>query len=387
MGLGLVKIVANEQIKSVAGNTGEITVNALHITAKLLGITIADIVISSAHADITCKAGTPPANTIQVRDGFDFAFVNSNTEARRVTKQVAFNFTAKTFDRVASLNLFVGDAERTRPDQIVIKVFKGTTVIKNIVLNDQLNADEGAQWDDDTISVPVPAGATKITVRLFSKDAAGGISGTPDSLVWVLAALSLPLQNIAPIFSGQATVLRASVLDVINATLVDTGSLPPTGGTRKEILVNLNVPLLTLTSQTAMARTQGGGNQSNSVATVENLNIANLLGIGVSAKVIQANAKAKCDNGDAKVSGGSTIADLWINGVKINVTGDPNQTINLSPLIKIIINEQDKSDTGDVAAITVNALHIIVLNGLSGDDSGSLADVVISSAHADIACP
>lgn len=47
-------VVINEQQTSVSGNTGSTTVNALHIVVN----GIADIVVSSAHADITCQA--PP---------------------------------------------------------------------------------------------------------------------------------------------------------------------------------------------------------------------------------------------------------------------------------------------------------------------------------------
>jgi hypothetical protein len=54
------RVVINEQSGSANGNRGDITVNALHVTAfnPLNGETLADVVISSSHADITC-AGCP----------------------------------------------------------------------------------------------------------------------------------------------------------------------------------------------------------------------------------------------------------------------------------------------------------------------------------------
>jgi len=52
---GAGKVVINEQSSSVSGNTGDITVNALHVIVN----GVADITISSAHADITC-VGRPP---------------------------------------------------------------------------------------------------------------------------------------------------------------------------------------------------------------------------------------------------------------------------------------------------------------------------------------
>jgi len=54
------RVVINEQSGSANGNRGDITVNALHVTAlnPLNGETLADVIISSSHADITC-AGCP----------------------------------------------------------------------------------------------------------------------------------------------------------------------------------------------------------------------------------------------------------------------------------------------------------------------------------------
>ena len=57
---GLLRVVINEQSGSANGNRGAITVNALHVTAfdPASGVILADVVISSSHADITC-AGCP----------------------------------------------------------------------------------------------------------------------------------------------------------------------------------------------------------------------------------------------------------------------------------------------------------------------------------------
>ncbi len=50
------RIVINEQITSLGANSGDITVNALHIVIN----GVADIVVSSSHADIQCGAAVPP---------------------------------------------------------------------------------------------------------------------------------------------------------------------------------------------------------------------------------------------------------------------------------------------------------------------------------------
>ena len=47
---GGISVIVNEQTSSSGGNAGAVTVNALHVTGP--GI---DIVVSSAHSDITCS--------------------------------------------------------------------------------------------------------------------------------------------------------------------------------------------------------------------------------------------------------------------------------------------------------------------------------------------
>jgi hypothetical protein len=47
---GGISVIVNEQTSSPSGNTGAITVNALHVTGPSI-----DIVVASAHSDITCQ--------------------------------------------------------------------------------------------------------------------------------------------------------------------------------------------------------------------------------------------------------------------------------------------------------------------------------------------
>jgi hypothetical protein len=68
--LGGVTIIINEQIRSASGNSADITVNALHVTAVELGSTLLDVVISSAHADISCGACNPPVGDFVTGGGW-----------------------------------------------------------------------------------------------------------------------------------------------------------------------------------------------------------------------------------------------------------------------------------------------------------------------------
>ena len=47
---GGISVIVNEQTSSPSGNTGAMTVNALHVTGPSI-----DIVVASAHSDITCS--------------------------------------------------------------------------------------------------------------------------------------------------------------------------------------------------------------------------------------------------------------------------------------------------------------------------------------------
>jgi len=170
-------------------------------------------------------------------------------------------------------------------------------------------------------------------------------------------------------YSGQATVVRATVLGV-TTVLSDTGPLPSSGGALEASLLEAHVDGL-LDAEVLHATTIGQGNQSRSEASVANLALT-VAGNTINADFLMARATAECQPGGPAVSGSSEIAVLVINGQTIAVTGQPNQTI-LLPNGSVVINEQT-SNPGD---ITVNALHIVV-NGI--------ADIVIAHAHADITC-
>jgi hypothetical protein len=174
------------------------------------------------------------------------------------------------------------------------------------------------------------------------------------------------------IFSGQATVVRATLPLAGTILLSDTGPLPQSGGALEASLLNLSVPNL-LTAEVAHASTVGQGDRSRSEASVAALTLAaggNTLGAGF----LKASATAVCGPGGASTSGDSELAELVVNGQQIVVTGAPNQTVMLPGGGQVIINEHSSNGSGD---ITVNALHVIV---------PGVADVIIASAHADITC-
>jgi len=179
-------------------------------------------------------------------------------------------------------------------------------------------------------------------------------------------------------YEGEAVVASVNVLG-IKTVVSDTGPLPSSGGSLSTQLASFDLPGV-LDLRLLTASTTGGSFRTSSQASVANVNVS-AAGVGITASVLTSNATAQaCGGNTPSVSGGSTIADLKVNGLSITVTGAPNQTV---PLLigTLIINEQissvSTSPNGGSAEMLVNALHLKVLG---------LADVVVSSSRAGVVC-
>jgi hypothetical protein len=120
---------------------------------------------------------------IQVRDGLDYAFEPFPWPLESTALQT-LSFPPSVTDRSADLSMFFGAAEDGRPDAIEITVDGDTTTLQN-----QLVGSDGTQWDTLNTGVDVPAGATDLSVQVFSRG--DGSGATPDSIAWNLLAMSL----------------------------------------------------------------------------------------------------------------------------------------------------------------------------------------------------
>jgi hypothetical protein len=217
---------------------------------------------------------------------------------------------------------------------------------------------------------------SKATVRIWKLPALGLF--LPALLVLLLASGDryTPVSEASAntTYSGQATVVQATVLGLRPVRLSDTGALPSEGGAEEASLLEAEVPSL-LAAQVLHAATIGQGNYSRSEASVNNLDLT-VGGNTIAAGLLMARAEANCQGGDASVDDSSEVASLIINGVEVTVSGEPNQTVGL-PNGRVIINERQEFQDGNFGDITVSALHVIVYG---------IADVVVSSAHAGITC-
>jgi hypothetical protein len=131
---------------------------------------------------LTTDPAKPPARAL-VFQGLDFAYGEDRTHGEtEITEAVTFNHGAVRSARRGNLFLFVGDCDDVRrPDRI--------DVTGNPSRVDQLDGSSGNKWDADVVSVQIPGGALATAVQIFSEP----WGKNPDSLLWVAAALSLPL--------------------------------------------------------------------------------------------------------------------------------------------------------------------------------------------------
>lgn len=126
--------------------------------------------------------GGAPARVLGFH-GSDYAFGESLTPGDpTVTSAVTFAHGAAKRPRRGAVVLFVGRGQKDRrPDQIEIR--------GNQVLADRLDGSSGPAWDTERLPVDVAGGSLSTTVQLLSEP----WGKSPDSLLWVAAALWLPL--------------------------------------------------------------------------------------------------------------------------------------------------------------------------------------------------
>jgi len=134
---------------------------------------------------------TDPADTANWRvityHGLDFAYGADPTPGpTRVTDPVTFNHGSAPGPREGRLRIFSGDSVAGRPDRIDIS--------NNPSVVNGLDSSDGAAWDTDVLVINIPAGVASTTVQLVSAPP----NQNPDSLLWSLGVLRLPLPGQDP---------------------------------------------------------------------------------------------------------------------------------------------------------------------------------------------
>lgn len=177
--------------------------------------------------------------------------------------------------------------------------------------------------------------------------------------------------------TGRAFGLSANInLLVLNLTVPatpDTGQVrtasagstttPCTAHLGALAVINANVLCANVTTTLAPGTSTATSSVSDVTIGVPGLPV-------ITATAVKATSTTTC----AGSSGATTIANLTIGGVPVNVNVGPNSTIDVAGVAKLVLNEQLPVPGAD-KGLTVNALH---LTGLGG-----AVDVVVASATSD----
>jgi hypothetical protein len=178
-----------------------------------------------------------------------------------------------------------------------------------------------------------------------------------------LASLALPTMacgqefNLSQSYAGEATALQ--VIPWVGAATVvaDTGPVPAMGGQRENAARDV-YPFPGIAAHILYAVTLGASGQNKSQASMAFLDVT-MGSHRISAIWVRAEAVATTDFLTVPTSGKTDVAGLTVDGQLVNVTGQPNQTIEF-PDGHLIINEQTGTNIEHFGTLTVNALHLQV---------------------------
>jgi hypothetical protein len=184
------------------------------------------------------------------------------------------------------------------------------------------------------------------------------------------------------IFQAHATgiigTLRAATLT--KKLLVGDVGLSCKGVPTEETVSDiLNRSPLYLKTKTVSLYTLGVHSAADATATLNDFHL-DVPGVKIDSTAIGSYAHAECDPDTLKptVRGGATILDLMINGTPVTITGEPNQTINVGDVAKIVFNEQTVWKT----EFKTNAMHLFLFN----DRYPASGDVIFSYSRAKVSC-
>ena len=207
---------------------------------------------------------------------------------------------------------------------------------------------------------------------------------TLSKCTWVIVgAVLLPAAataQTAAAIAGQGTAAMVSTAGVNQQ--IANAALPNDGGLANASIDAVNLAG-TIVADGLATFTTGmmdlGTSSAQTTAEAANVNLLN--GLIVARQVVAVASSYVSDAGTAASDGdGSTLLGLRIAGTDFgDVTPAPNTRVELPGVGYAILNEQ--SQTGDGATtsgITVNMIHVVLLNSLTGLRAG---EIIVGSAQ------
>ncbi|HXI33103.1 MAG TPA: choice-of-anchor P family protein [Gemmatimonadales bacterium] len=124
----------------------------------------------------------------------------------------------------------------------------------------------------------------------------------------------------------------------------------------------------------------GGDGSAESNSTLENVSLLNGL---ITANSVVALASSWLTNlGAGSNASGSQLDNLVVNGVSYSSGVAPNTRVNLPGTGYVVLNEQQRTGDGiNSSGITVNMIHVVLVNALTGAQTG---DIIVGSATSQV---
>lgn len=124
----------------------------------------------------------------------------------------------------------------------------------------------------------------------------------------------------------------------------------------------------------------GGDGSAESNSTLENVSLLN--GLITANSVVALASSWLTDLGASSNASGSQLADLVVNGVSYSSGVAPNTRVSLPGVGYVVLNEQRRTGDGfSSSGITVNMIHVVLVNALTGVKTG---DIVVGSATSQV---
>ena len=160
-------------------------------------------------------------------------------------------------------------------------------------------------------------------------------------------------------YSGRAIAARLSAPAMTTQTAGDTDELPPGGGLLTADAFNVSLLLNdeTFTAASVTDTTSGANDESHSVSHLNTVKFTLNQGGETVIRIcgINASATASCNGMTAT----SEVECLWIGDECPDITGDPNQVIDIPGQGTLVLNEQITTSLD----VTVNAAHLTLNDG------------------------
>jgi len=128
------------------------------------------------------------------------------------------------------------------------------------------------------------------------------------------------------------------------------------------------------------AMATGGDGSAESNSTLENVSLLNGL---ITANSVVALASSWLTNlGASSNASGSQLDNLVVNGVSYSSGVAPNTRVSLPGVGYVVLNEQERTGDGfSSSGITVNMIHVVLVNALTGVQTG---EIVVGSATSQV---